>query len=38
MHAEGQTRFFQIDARKVEKSEDLVAAGAEPKIVGFAPV
>ena len=38
--AKEQARFYQIEVRseKVEKSEDLVAAGAEPKIVGSAPV
>ena len=40
MPAKSQARFYQIEMRaeKVEKSEELVAAGAEPKIVGFAPV
>jgi len=39
MPAKDQARFYQIEVRgKVQKSEELVAAGAEPKIVGFAPV
>lgn len=40
MRAKDQARFYEIEVRaeKVEKSEELVAAGAEPKIVGFAPV